>query len=641
MSILHKFTLSVALVFVLVATITITIVYKKQSQSVTSDAESESAHISSNILNVLSITDALMTEQVASSIKLLRDKAKEQGAPSLTGRVDVAGRNARNLALGGVDIANNFALVDSVTQIMGGTATIFARDGEDYVRVSTNVMTDNGRAIGTILAPNGAAIQKIKNNRAYYGLVDILGSPYLTAYEPINDASGKNIIGIWYVGYKADLQKLDRFIEDSRVLEDGFVLIRDNKQKIRIHSNNISEEDANRILETKDRNWTVNTETFDAWGYEVVTAYSNKEIRSHIASLSFATAGIIFIVGLVILAIIYFLIRFVVSSPLRATKERVEAIVYGDGDLTLRIQTNQKDEFGELAKAFNSLMDQVQSIIRSVAEVADSLSRAASGLKGISKHANEAISVQNRDIESIASSIHELSATANEVAGVANDVAESAKTADNEAEKGHKNLVHSIKTTEILAGDIGSATRAINELAVASNEIGSVLDVIRSIAEQTNLLALNAAIEAARAGEQGRGFAVVADEVRSLASRTQSSTEEVDAMLKRFRQNADKALESMQQATNAADENVKSSRVSGDIIAEVRDTVSQLNALNAQISEAVSQQSIVSNEINHRVTKISNDVAQSSERAQQTMQASEELEGLSNNIQKHLSRYRY
>lgn len=630
-----------ALGFILLLGVVIAVlaVYRYQSELVQNRAINESNSISSNALRLLTVTDSMMMGRVKSSMKLLKEYGGELGEPQMGERVKVNEREANNLLLGETSIANQFELVDRTTGIMGGTATVFARDNNEFVRISTNVMTPTGRAIGTILAPQGAAIKKIQQGSAFYGLVDILGSPYLTGYEPITNQRG-DILGIWYVGYKADLSDLFSAIASSRVLEQGFVVIRDNAGATRVHSDNFSKEAIDKILADPGSDWQLQTTRFDAWGYDIIAVYSNKEIQTMVREVSYLLTALIIGIGLAFLGIVYVLLQKVVITPLQQTTARLHDIVDGDGDLTLRFNVARDDEVGELAKGFDLLLDRLQSTIKSLTSATQQLSQSARHLKDIAMQSTDAINTQARDIDGIAAAIHEMSTTAHEVARNAASVATATVTTNKDAQQGYKILSDTIASTETLAGNINNAAKVISELADTSNEIGSVLNVIRSIAEQTNLLALNAAIEAARAGEQGRGFAVVADEVRSLASRTQTSTAEVDSMVKRFQGNSERAIEQMQLAEDTVRLNVASAQSSGESIKAVLRNVAELSDLNSEISHAVVQQSHVAEDINKNITKINTAGDQSQTRAQETLRASEALSQLSENIQQQLAAYK-
>lgn len=639
MSIAKRFMYSLGAILLLAVIVAVVLVYRYQSELVQDRALGEGNNISREAIRLLTLTDTMMMERVRSSMRLLREFGTESGEPQLGERIRVNDRETNNVLLGETPIANQFDLVDRVTNIMGGTATIFARDGEEFVRVSTNVMTPTGRAIGTILAPQGAAIKKIQQGAAFYGLVDILGSPYLTGYEPMSNRRGETL-GIWYVGYKADLSELFTAIASSRVLEQGFVVIRDNTGAIRVHSDNVSVETANKILTDPGSEWRLQTSRFDAWGYEIITAYSVTEIQSTVRDLSFMLSAFIVVIGFVFLLIVYLLIQKVVVAPLHQTTARLHDIVDGEGDLTLRFNVEREDEIGELAKGFDSLLDRLQQTIKSLSNATHQLSQSAHHLKKIAVQSTDAVNTQARDIDSIAAAIHEMSATAQEVARNAASVATATLSTSQEAEQGYKVLANTISSTEMLANSIESAAKVISQVADTSNEIGSVLNVIRSIAEQTNLLALNAAIEAARAGEQGRGFAVVADEVRSLASRTQASTAEVDNMVKRFQGDSERAMEQMRLADEMMRTNLMGTQSSGESIKAVLRNVSALSDLNSGISHAVVQQSHVAEDINKSISSINTAGDQNQVRAQETLRASEALSQLSEDIQRQLAAYK-
>ena len=278
MSIQRKFLLAISTVIALLALIIAIVTVFTTSSSISSQIQDQKKETGDRLINILQVTDTLMLERVKSSMALLKQRGAQLGTPKQSGMVSVKNTQARQLLLGNETQANNFELVDGLTSVMGGTATLFSRTGEDYIRVSTNVIKNGERAIGTKLAPNGKAIKQIQQNKAYYGAVDILGSPYLTGYEPMFDASN-NVIGIWYVGYSADLKVLEDAIKESHVLEDGFVALRDGKGNIRMHSTHVNDEEVNRALSNSD-DWIVTVIPFSEWGYDVILAASTtKELH--------------------------------------------------------------------------------------------------------------------------------------------------------------------------------------------------------------------------------------------------------------------------------------------------------------------------------------------------------------------------
>lgn len=639
MSITKKFMVALAAILFGALVITAVSFYFFERGLVHKQAVAESDRISNESLRLLGVIDTIMTERVKSSMSLLRDYGAQLGSPAKGDKTRVNDRDVPELFMGNTAIANHFDLVDKVTAIMGGTATIFSRDGADYVRITTNVMTPTGRATGTLLAPQGAAIKEIQQGKAFYGLVDILGNPYLTGYEPIRDASS-TIIGVWYVGYKADLQELFGAVQKSHVLSEGFVVIRDHLGAIRVHSDNITAEEAAEIIKSESSEWQLSRKIFGPWKYEIITAYSTDEVDGMVVSSSLKKSLVILLGGLVMLVVVYSLIQAVIIKPLHNTTERLHDIVNGKGDLTLRFNSTGRDELADLANGFDNLMDRLQNTINSVANSTNQLFASANQLKSVAAESNEAAILQSQDINNIASAIYEMSTSAEQVANNADSVASAADQARKESSEGFDKLSETINATQALSSNILQAAQGIDALAGASNEIGAVLNVIRSIAEQTNLLALNAAIEAARAGEQGRGFAVVADEVRSLASRTQASTAEVDTMVTRFKANSINASEQMQRAEKQVHVNVASTGDSGKSIQQVLSVVSRLSDLNQEISAAVREQSAVAEDINQSITRINDNSDKNHQRVQKTLRSAEEVSQLTEEIKRQLSSYR-
>ena len=261
---------------VVIAAIVIALISGREASKLTQQLERERQQLGGEIVALLTLTDNLMQAQVKSSMRLLNQRISQSGAVSVGPPVDVAGRRVNDLVFNGTGQANRFELVDAVTDIMGGTATLFSRDNNDFVRISTNVITNNNRAIGTVLDPNGLAIAAIRRGTAFYGVVDILGNPFVTGYEPVTDSSN-NVIGISYVGYRADLEALNRIVMQSRLLSQGFVAIEDRSGKVRVNSDNIAVDAVQQILAGQNDGWQQQTLEFAPWGYKVHLVYSETE----------------------------------------------------------------------------------------------------------------------------------------------------------------------------------------------------------------------------------------------------------------------------------------------------------------------------------------------------------------------------
>lgn len=639
MSIQRKFLIYTSAVIGVLALIIAVITVFKTSSDVSSQISEQKKNTADRLVNILTVTDSIMLERVKSSMALLKQRGEALGTPRLGEAVFVKDTQANQLFLGDTPQANAFSLVDGLTDIMGGTATLFSKTGSDFIRVSTNVIKNEQRAIGTKLAPTGKAIQKILKQQAYYGAVDILGSPYLTGYEPMYDATG-SVVGIWYVGYSADLNVLENAIKQSHVLTDGFVALRDAKGNIRMHSSHVSGEDVTDAL-ANNSNWDIETVGYSPWGYDIVLAASVSEKSSMVASAVLAVVLKIVVASAGVLLTVFFLVKYIVGKPIEEFIGVVNNLSSGDGDLTFRFQASSKDEFGAMAKAFNALLAQLQETLQSVDEATDRMLAKSESLNTTAGQANESVRRLSSETRNIDSAITMLQQNAETVSTNIRSSSEAALTADTDTRRSVQVLSETMKDIESQANDVDTSVQVITELAQASEEISGVMEVIRNIAEQTNLLALNAAIEAARAGEQGRGFAVVADEVRSLASRTQSSTEEIRTMIERLQQGSRVASEKMQQNKETAYKTVESTRHAGESLKEALSAVALITRLNKDAAEMADGQKSVTNNVTSGLASIQGVGADNSEYAQEVASSCEELVSQIKQMQMQLRKFHF
>lgn len=304
-----------------------------------------------------------------------------------------------------------------------------------------------------------------------------------------------------------------------------------------------------------------------------------------------------------------------------------------DGDLTVRIETKSKDELGDLAFWFNSFMEKLQGVVKEIVNTTLPLSSLAKDLHQLTDDTNKTIAVQRQAAEQAKYAVDEMSNSVIAEASSANEASSAANDSNNAADRGQQTVGVTVNNIRQLAANVQEASEVILKLETDANQVGAVLDVIKGIAEQTNLLALNAAIEAARAGEQGRGFAVVADEVRTLASRTQKSTEEIQKTIEQLQSAARSAVQKMQQSTVQADQSVTSANQAGESLQVITTSIRRIREMNQHIAAATEEQQSMAGTIVGHVVEIVKHTEHSSQSAGHIAKASRELANLAQNLE--------
>ncbi|MCF5823297.1 HAMP domain-containing protein [Pseudomonas syringae] len=383
-----------------------------------------------------------------------------------------------------------------------------------------------------------------------------------------------------------------------------------------------------------DKMTTLGTDMLAISNDMIARQNKSRDIESDKSAMMIAAATAL---ALVLSILAAWVITRQITVPLNETLEVVERVA--SGDLSRNLQVDRKDELGRLQSTIQRMTVNLRELVGGIRDGVTQIASAAEELSAVTEQTSAGVNSQKVETDQVATAMHEMTATVQEVARNAEEASEAAVAADQQARDGERVVNEAIAQIERLAVAVGNSSDAMGTLKQESNQIGSVLDVIKSAAQQTNLLALNAAIEAARAGEAGRGFAVVADEVRSLAQRTQKSTEEIEALIARLQSGTQQAATVMDSSRELSASSVELTRRAGGSLENITKTVSAIQSMNQQIAAAAEQQSATAEEINRSIINVRDISEQTSSASEETAASSVELARLGNHLQVLVSRF--
>ena len=442
----------------------------------------------------------------------------------------------------------------------------------------------------------------------------------LTLFINYRTHDGKSVAGIGM-----GISQVIDLIKNYTVGEQGLAFLTDQDGNIQVHpdksiasgtslsslfnsdiQNNLLNKESINILQTSSHDGRFLAAKFiPSLNWFVIIEIPTSEIYTPINNTSMQLVLMNMIVA-ILLIILGLWVALDFARPIIRASSMLSDIASGDADLTQQMQVDTKDEVGKLARSFNTFVNQLHSLIIAIASNSRDVTHIAKNLTESSLSTQHNTEEQQQSVDMIATAMHEMGATVHEIARNANETANAAKQSATDTANSERIVQSSIEGINSLFGKMQNASSVIQTLAQDVGDISSVLEVIRGISEQTNLLALNAAIEAARAGEQGRGFAVVADEVRTLAQRTQESTEEINSMIHKLQSGAEDAVSAMDEGIETARSSVEEADKAGESLQNITNAIAIITDLSIQVATATEEQSSVVEELNSHILNIKN-----------------------------------